>query len=157
MCRHFKCANRKTGLKLQINSSHFNLCVKDFYLWQQSQPIERLTVTATPTQTAPPNYVILYLISFIPAHNNTVSARLHLILDSLPLLLSSTSEAAHVSRFCHPPSSSRLFLSPNPSFPFNHSPFCSCAASEDSREECARLHVQQQPAGEDVIWTGILP
>lgn len=32
MCRHFKCANRKTGLKVQINSSHFNLCVKDFYL-----------------------------------------------------------------------------------------------------------------------------
>lgn len=96
--------------------------------------MERLTVTATPTQTAPSHYVILYLRSFIPAHNNTVSARLHLILDSLPLLLSSTSEAAHVSKFCHPPSSSRLFLSPNPSFPFNHSPFCSCAASEDSRK-----------------------
>lgn len=70
----------KAGQKIQIYSSHFNFCVKDLYLWQQSQPMERLQQLQH--KQPPPHYVILSPMSFIPAPNNTASARLHLILDS---------------------------------------------------------------------------
>lgn len=87
-----------------------------------------------------PRRIIPYLISFSPAANNAASARVNLILN----FFNSAAELNTWRCTCQwilPPTKhlAFFFFPQNPSFPFNHCPPSSRAASGDSRGEVCRF------------------
>lgn len=86
-----------------------------------------------------PHRIIPYLISSSPAANNAASARVHLILN----FFNSAAELNTWRCTCQwilPPTKHLAFFSPlNPSFPVNHCPPSSRAASGDSGGEVCRF------------------